>query len=519
MNISIVIFIAIGCVLLGAIFTWIIRKLIFEKRFVPLTDYVSISNELQEYKTQKAVLDAELNNQRMEYSRTASLLESKTSEAQKLLADLTESSTRKENLEKDITNNKEQIQLLKTELSEKQSALQKAESDISRLNAELRFKQEKLDSQKQEIENIGQKFETEFKLLAGKILDEKTKDFSLKQETGLDTILKPLKEQIQNFKTEFEAKYKVESDDRISLREQVKQMMDLNKTLSEQSNNLTQALSNNVKQQGDWGEGILESILEHAGLQKDIQYFVQQKSHNNEGEIIQPDIVVKYPDERAIIIDSKVSLVHHVRYCSSKENEEKSIHLLQLIGSFKSHVDGLSKKDYQAVTDALDFIIMFVPNEAAYITAMQAEHELWQYAYNRRVMIISPTNLIPAMKLIADMWQKNAVGKNALEIAEKAGKLYDKLSGFVDNFEKVGMQIEKAHSTWTDARKQLNKGKGNLLSQAEQIKLLKVKTAKQLPKKLVEEALLEDGIELDETEDTENNKSETVGENTLHPEV
>jgi DNA recombination protein RmuC len=513
---SSVIITGIICLLSGVIITWIICKLIFDKNFVPIADYDSISKDLQEYKTQKAVLDTELNNIRLESSRNAGLVESKTLEAQKLLAQLTESNTKRENLEKDIANNKEQYQKLQSEVSGKQFALQKTEADVSRLNAELRFKQEKLDSQKQEIENIGQKFETEFKLLAGKILDEKTKDFSQKQESGLDAILKPLKEQIQTFKTEFETKYKTESDDRISLREQVKQMMDLNKTLSEQANNLTLALSNNVKHQGDWGEGILESILEYAGLQKDIQYFVQKRTQNNEGELIQPDIVVKYPDERAIIIDSKVSLLHHTRYCAAKDAEEQGLHLNQLVNSLKLHVDGLSKKDYQAITDALDFVLMFVPNEAAYITAMQAEHELWQYAYNKRILIISPTNLIPAMKLIADLWQKNSVGKNALEIADKAGKVYDKLCGFVENFEKIGTQIEKAQATWIDARKQLNKGKGNLLSQAEQIKLLKVKTAKQLPKKLVEEALLEDGIDLEETNGDGHSGGEI--ENTEDPE-
>lgn len=515
MNSSVII-IGIICLLAGIIITWIIRKLLFEKNFIAIADYNTISKELQEYKTQKAVLDAELNSTKLESSRNAGLLESKTSEAQRLLAELTESNTKRENLEKDIANNKAQLQQAQSEASEKQSALQKTESEVSRLNAELRYKQEKLDSQKQEIENIGQKFETEFKLLAGKILDEKTKDFSQKQETGLDAILKPLKEQIQTFKTEFEAKYKTESDDRISLREQVKHMMDLNKTLSEQANNLTLALSNNVKHQGDWGEGILESILEYAGLQKDIHYFVQKRTQNNDGEIIQPDIVVKYPDERAIIIDSKVSLVHHTRYCAAKDAEEQGIHLNQLINSLKLHVEGLSKKDYQAITDALDFVLMFVPNEAAYITAMQAEHELWQYAYNKRILIISPTNLIPAMKLISDLWQKNSVGKNALEIADKAGKVYDKLCGFIENFEKIGAQIEKAQATWTDARKQLNKGKGNLLSQAEQIKLLKVKTAKQLPKKLIEEALLEDGIDINETDG--NGLLENESENTVHSE-
>jgi len=454
--------------------------------------------EFQDLKTQKAVLESDLKNIKLEYSRIFSNLDLKTKEAEKSLSDFIECSTQKDGLLKEINELKLIYDKIKNSEFEKQQELQKCESEISRLNAELRFKQEKLETQKQEIEKIGEKFETEFKLLAQKILDDKADDFSKKQETGLKAILSPLKEQIQQFKSDFEIKYKTESDDRISLREQVKHMMELNQNLSQQANNLTQALSNNVKQQGDWGEEILESILEFAGLQKNIQYFVQQQTVNDGGEIIRPDIIVKYPDGRSVIIDSKVSLVHHTRLFSSTTEEESSLHLKQLINSIKVHIDGLSRKNYQDIAEALDFVIMFVPNEAAYITAMQADNELWQYAYKRRVMVISPTNLIPAMKLVADLWQKDDINRNSQEIADRAAKLYDKLSSFVENFEKVGEQIERANRSWEDARKQLHKGKGNLISQAEQMKMLKVKPSKKLPKNIVEDALLEDGVEIDE---------------------
>lgn len=205
-------------------------------------------------------------------------------------------------------------------------------------------------------------------------------------------------------------------------------------------------------------------------------------------------MIVKYPDGRALVIDSKVTLVHHTRYCAAETAEEQELHLGQLLNSIKQHINGLSGKNYQSVIDALDLIMMFVPNEAAYITAMQADRSLWQYAFSKRVVIISPTNLIPAMKLVSDMWQKDAVNRNAVEIAEKAGKVYDKLAGFIDNFEKIGWQLDKAHETWHEAQKQLWKGKGNLLSQADQLKQLQVKTSKQLPVVLIEQALLEDGI-------------------------
>jgi len=436
----------------GIVLTWIIRKLLIEKGYI-----------------KRAELEM----------------------AEKLLAD---SLLVKGRLEERLSFLVVSEQNIKMSLEQTENRLEEANKSVIRHEAQNRALQEKLDTQKNDLEQISRKFENEFKILAGNILDEKTKSFNTIQEASLKTILDPLKTKIKEFKEEFETKLNNEAREKGSLGTQIKQMMELNQNLSTQADNLTKALSNNVKQQGDWGEGILESILQHSGLQKDIQYFVQQSSQNTDGGTIRPDIIVKYPDGRTLVIDSKVSLVHHTRYCAAETAEEQTLHRGQLLGSVKQHIDGLSRKDYQSVADALDFIIMFVPNEGAYITAMQADMELWQFAYKKRVLLISPTNLIPAMKLVADMWQKDAVNRNAVEIAEKAGKVYDKLAGFIDNFEKVGSQLDKAHETWHEAQKQLWKGKGNLLSQAEQMKKLKVKTGKQLPPTLIDQAMLEDGV-------------------------
>jgi DNA recombination protein RmuC len=365
--------------------------------------------------------------------------------------------------------------------------------EIARLTAELTHKQERLDYQKQEIENIGQKFEGQFRVLANTILEDKAKSFTDQQEQSLKAILNPLKEHINSFKQDHEARQNKESEERISLREQIKHMMDLNKTLSDQANNLTLALRGNVKQQGNWGEMILESILQYAGLQKDVQYFLQEQSKNNDGQTIQPDVIVKYPDSRAIVIDSKVSLVHYESFCNAADKDQQNISLQALVRSMKNHIDGLSAKSYSDVSDALDFVLMFVPVEAAYITAMQGDVSLWQYAYNKKILLISPTNLIAAMKMIADMWQRDTINREAHMIADKAGKLYDKLVLFVDEFEKVGHQINRAHDSWQDAYKKLSKGRGNLISQAEQMKGFKAKASKSLPPTLVEEALIEDG--------------------------
>lgn len=439
--------------LVGIVLTWIIRKLVFEKGYVPTSLADGLEKDLADLTLEKGKLEERL------------LLQSASEQA------------------------------IKNNLKETETLLQGTNQQLARQEEINRGLQEKLSTQKQDLENIGQQFEKEFQLLAGRILEEKTTKFNTLQETSLKSILDPLRTNIKEFKEEFESKLNNEAREKGSLIEQIKQMLALNQNLSAQADNLTKALSNNVKQQGDWGEGILESILQHTGLQRDIQYFVQQSSKNEEGDTIRPDVIIKYPDGRALVIDSKVSLVHHNRYCAAETPEEQTLHLGQLINSLKQHINGLHSKNYQSVTDALDLVMMFVPNESAYITAMQADTGLWHFAYSKRVVLISPTNLIPAMKLVADMWQKDAINQNAVEIAEKAGKLYDKLAGFIDNFEKIGVQLDKAHETWQDAQKQLYKGRGNVLSQAEQMKKLQVKTSKQLPAALTEQALLEDGID------------------------
>jgi DNA recombination protein RmuC len=378
-----------------------------------------------------------------------------------------------------------------------QIELQKALTELSALNAQLHYKDEKLELQKGEIENIGNKFETQFKVLANNILEDKARKFSEQQETNLKTILEPLRQNISAFKQEFDVRYNDETKERSSLKEQIRNMMDLNRTLSDQANNLTNALRGQVKQQGNWGEMILESILEHAGLKKDMQYFVQQSSQNTDGRTIQPDVIVKYPDERVIVIDAKVSLVHYENYTVANNDELRLQSTGLLIKSIKNHIDILGGKSYHDVNGSLDFVLMFVPVEAAYITAMQADTALWQYAYAKRVLLLSPTNLIAAMKLVSDMWQRDAVSKDAQLIADRANKMYEKLVGFVENFERVGTQLEKAHTTWQDAFKQLSKGKGNLVSQAEQIRRFKTNSNKNLPASIVEEALIENGTDED----------------------
>lgn len=481
------------CLIAAGVLVWIIRKLIFEKNHVPVSELECFKDQLGDLKTTNAVAENVLQTVKEEYARTSALLQTRNGEVEKLRADLSERTAEKGGLELDVIDLKVEIQGLKAGLEMKSSEIGSAQGTISRLTAELAFHQERLETQKGELENIGARFENQFKVLADAIMEDKSQKFTGMQEAGLKAILQPLKENIQSFKAEFESRFNKESDERVSLSAQVALMLQLNNSLSEQANNLTQALRGNVKQQGLWGEMILESILEYSGLQKNRQYFLQEHHQGEEDRCIRPDVIVRYPDSRSIVIDSKVSLLHYERFCAADAACQEE-HVRGLLQSIKAHIDGLAAKGYNTVKDALDHIVLFVPVEGAYITAMNADPELWQYASRKGILLISPTNLILALKLVKEMWQKDAIDRNAEEIAKRAGKLYDKLAGFVETFEAAGKALEKAAGCWKEAKGQLHAGRGNLISQAEQIKRLHVRSSKSLPQVLVEEALLEDGI-------------------------
>lgn len=429
------------------------------------------------------------------------LLKSNTAERTKLQEELRESgnklAAKEEQLNGEMRNAEklqEQIESLSLQLKEKTNDFNNEKLLNRDLQGDLKHSNELLNEQKEELENIGKKFETQFQLLAQKILDEKTESFDKHQQKSLNDILSPLKENIDNFKKEIGERYTTENNERISLKEQIRIITDTNKLLTEQAMNLTHALQGQVKQQGNWGEMMLESILEYSGLQKDLHYFIQERLKDEDGRAFLPDIIVRYPDGRNIIIDSKVSLVDYVAYCSCDNPEEQEQCLQALLQSLYNHIHSLSGKEYQQKIEALDFVMMFIPVEGAYITAMQNDMDMWRRAYSKKVLLISPTNLIPAMKLVYDLWKKDDINRDAQLIAGKAVKVYEKLAAFVEEFEKVGTHLERASASFGDAKKKLHTGKGNLLSQASHMKqMLKHNTpTRELPPQLVEEAITED---------------------------
>ena len=358
---------------------------------------------------------------------------------------------------------------------------------------------EKLTTQKEEIEKLGEKFNTTFENIANKILDTKSEKFTKLNSENLKAILEPLGENIKEFKTKVDEVYDKEAKERFSLGEKVKELAEKSDQISKDAINLTNALKGETKTQGNWGEMILESILEKSGLRKDEEYFMEHQlmgedgkplKSDSEGKKMRPDAVIKYPDNRNVIIDSKVSLNAFTRLIAATDPKEQKTELDAHISAIKSHIVTLSTKGYDDYEKSLDFVMMFIPSEPAYIAAMQGDPNLWNYAYDKRILLMNPTNLIISLKLIVDLWKREYQNQNAIEIASRGAKLFDKFVGFVENLEGIGGYLEKAQGKYDEAYKQLKTGNDNLVLQATKLKELGVKNKKELSKELESSAQL-----------------------------
>jgi len=353
---------------------------------------------------------------------------------------------------------------------------------------------EKIETQKAEVLELGKKFNTEFENIANKILETKTQKFTELNKNNMMDILEPLGKNIDEFKKTVNETYDKESKERFSLGEKVKELALLNQVISEEARNLTNALKSESKTQGRWGEMILESILEKSGLRKDEEYFMEYQLADAEGNPLKsdtenkkmrPDAVIKYPDNRSVIIDSKVSLNAFTRYLAAENEKTRKEELAAHVAAVKNHIIALSSRGYDDYDKALDFVMMFIPSEPAYMAALQGDPNLWDFAYDKRILFINPTNLITSLKLIVDLWKREYQNKNAQEIAERGAKLYDKFVGFVSKLEDVGKYIDKAQETYSDSYKLLSTGNDNLVLQATKLKNLGLKTKKELLKETV----------------------------------
>ena len=342
---------------------------------------------------------------------------------------------------------------------------------------------EKLEEQKTEISKLQDQFRIEFKNLANEIFEEKSKKFTEQNRSNLDQLLKPLGEKIRDFEKKVGDAYDKEAQQRFSLKEEVKRLAELNKKIAEDAENLTRALKGDSKSQGNWGEMILESILERSGLAKDREYIVQPSFQGDDGRRMQPDVVVSYPGNRSVIIDAKVSLTAYERLVDAGSSELREKYLKEHLISIRNHVTELSNKNYLDIyqVQSLDFIMMFLPVEPAYMVAIKEDPEIWNYAYDRRILLISPTNLLAALKMIASLWRQEHQNKNALEIARQSGDLLDKFYALLSDLNDLGSRLKLTQKSYDDAINKLSEGKGNLIRRAQRIEELGAKTKKNLP--------------------------------------
>jgi DNA recombination protein RmuC len=350
--------------------------------------------------------------------------------------------------------------------------------DLARANERLRLSDEERQRERDEAQS-------RFKALANEVLINSSKELSEQNRTRLGEILQPFKENFEQFRKAFTESYDREARERFSLSDRIKELVELNRTIGTETRRLTDALKGNSKMQGDWGEMILENILERSGLEKGREFEIQQTTVNEVGTRLRPDVIINYPGGRKIIIDSKVSIQAYLAMLDTTDSDQLNALGKAHVASIKNHITELRNKRYQDYIgdDKIDFVMMFVPHEGAYIAAMQLDPTLWQTAYDSRVLIISPTHLMAVVKLVEQLWQHDRQTRNAITIAEEAGKMLDKFRGFIEDMDKMDRNINTLRDSWNNAFGKLTAGNGNLVSRAEKLRKLGVKATKDLPEK------------------------------------
>jgi DNA recombination protein RmuC len=362
-------------------------------------------------------------------------------------------------------------------------------SELTRTQTEFENLFEKNQEQKAEVEKLQEKFTKEFENLANKILDEKSNKFTLQNKENIDAILKPLQDKIQNFEKRVEETNKEDITRTADLRRQILGLKELNEQMSKETTNLTKALKGDTKMQGNWGEMILERVLERSGLKKDSEYFVQQSFTNDDGRRVMPDVVIHLPGDKKLVVDSKVSLVAYERYVNETDDSERPIHLKNHLLSVRKRVNELGEKNYHQLyeMESPDFVLLFIPIESAFAIASMEYPALYSDAFEKNIIIVTPTTLLAVMKTIDSMWQNERQKANAIEIATQAGRLYDSFVNLTDELVKVGNQIGTVQKSYESAMVKLT-GKGNLIKRVENLKTLGAKASKEQNEKLLKRA-------------------------------
>ncbi|MDO8207825.1 MAG: DNA recombination protein RmuC [Gallionella sp.] len=368
---------------------------------------------------------------------------------------------------------------------------QRLSNQVTELSTSLTAERDKASENLAVLNNAREELSNQFKVLANEILEDKTKRFTEQNQTNISQLLEPLKVKITEFQGQVHEVYVQEGKDRSALTEQVKQLMLLNNQLSKDAHNLTSALKGQTKTQGNWGELILERVLEASGLRKGHEYDVQESHTRADGTRAQPDVVVHLPEDKHLIIDAKVSLNAYEEYANTETDHQRDAAMRRHLESVRSHIKELSEKNYQQLygLKSLDFVLMFIPIEPAFMLAISHDSDLWQDAWRRNVLLVSPSTLLFVVRTVAHLWRQEQQNRNAQEIANRGAELYDKLAGFVEDLEGLGVKLQQAQRAYDGAYNKFAGGRGNVIRQAEMLKELGVKPTKQLPQKMIDAAL------------------------------
>ena len=409
----------------------------------------------------------------------------------------TQSNAEKSNLDGQLTSQNNQLSELKITLQNLQIEKQKVQTEKEEFAILLAKKENDFDNllernkeQKQEVNELQEKFSKEFENLANKILEEKTQKFTEQNKENLKNILSPLQDKILHFEKKVEDTHKESIDYHAALRQQILGLREMNAQMSKETINLTKALKGDSKMQGNWGELVLERVLEKSGLEKGREYEVQQSFTNEEGTRILPDVIINLPDGKKMIVDSKVSLTAYERYVNEEDDVQQNIYLKEHVNSVKRHVEQLSDKRYQDIyhMESPDFVLLFIPIEPAFALALQEDLNLYNKAFEKNIVIVTPSTLLATLRTIDSMWTNQKQQENAIEIARQAGALYDKFEGFVTDLIKIGKKMDEAKVEYSSAMNKLTEGKGNLVTSAEKLKKMGAKAKKALPEAILKRA-------------------------------
>jgi len=359
-----------------------------------------------------------------------------------------------------------------------------ANNKVVRGETESKYLSEKLKEKAQEIDEINQRLKTEFENIASKILKENSKELSNSNSDALKSILTPFKDSITGFEKKVEDVYERGLKEQVSLKLELSKLHELNVRIIDETNNLTNALTSDNKKQGNWGELVLEKVLERSGLKKGVEFFTQESFRDIKGEIKRPDVVITLPDEKNLIIDAKVSLTAYERFVNCENSSEKAKYLKQHIESIRNHIKQLSDKSYFQIPNlqSPDFTLLFLPLESAFSLALQEDSEIFGFAWEKRIVIVSPTTLLATLQTVASIWKYDKQNKNVIEIADRGGRLIDKFYSLIEDLDKMGAQLSTVNKTYETTMKKIRDGNGNLISQVEKLKELGAKASKRLPK-------------------------------------